>query len=115
MEIINKYPVKVFKKEINGFKVYSIGLNKKLQNGSYINGYIDARFRKDVEIDDSKKIYIKDAWLDFYLDNDKKTRLYIFINKFEYVSDVIKDSKIESDPFEEFGNEIEIKDEDLPF
>lgn len=114
MKIIHEYPVKIFKNEALGYTFYRMGLSKKDQNGKYMNGSIDVHFRKDVEIDVDKKIYIQDAWLDFYVKN-KVTHIYIFINKFEYVSDVIKDEKIETDPFEEFGNEVELTDDDLPF
>ena len=112
MKIINEYPVKVFENEYEGKKYYKIGLSKKDQNGKYINGYIDCRFRKDAEIDTSKKIYLQDCWLDFYI-KDKATRLYVFVNKFDYAEDIIKQEV--KDPFEEFGEEIELKDEDLPF
>ena len=119
MRITHEYPVKVFTREFNGKKVYSIGISKKDVQGNYINGFIDAKFRKDVEVDDSKKIYIKDAWLDFYLDKDNKTRHYIFINQFEYVEDVVKDSKATGEDVEKAGtiysDEIEITDDDLPF
>lgn len=115
MQIIQQYPVRVFKNIYQDKTYYRIGLSKKDQNGNYINGAIDARFRNDVkDIDDSKKIYIQEAWLDFYV-KDKITHLFIFINKFEYVSDVIKNSKVEDDPFADFGNEVIITDDDLPF
>lgn len=116
MKIIHEYPIKVFKKEHDGRTYYKIGLSHKDINGNYVNGYLEAKFRKDIEVDDSKKIYIKDSWLDFYI-VDKITRPYIFINQFEYVSDVVKqDTK---DPFENAGkvyqDEIELDDKDLPF
>lgn len=114
MNIIHEYPVKVFKNEYEGKTYYKIGLSKKDQEGKYMNGYLDARFRKDAEIDDSKKIYIQEAWLDFYL-KDKITKPFIFINKFEYVADVIKDETIEKDPFAEFGEEVQLTEDDLPF
>lgn len=115
MQMIQQYPVKVFKNTYKDKTYYKIGLSKKDQNGNYINGSMDARFRNDVkDIDDSKKIYIQEAWLDFYV-KDKITHLFIFINKFEYVSDVIKDSKVEDDPFADFGSEVILTDDDLPF
>lgn len=118
MKIINEYPVKVFSKDFNGNKIYSIGISKKDIKGNYMNGYLEARFRKDTEVDTDKKIYIKDAWLDFYLDKERKTRLFIFINKFEYVSDVIKQNT--NDPWEGMGktfktDEIELSSDDYPF
>lgn len=118
MKLIHEYPVTIFENEYEGKKYYKIGLSKKDMNGKYMGGYIDCRFRKDVDVDATKKIYLQDCWLDFYL-KDKRTRLYVFINKFEYVQDVIeetkKEPKEESDPFKDFSNEIELTDEDLPF
>lgn len=114
MKIIHEYPVAIFKNKKDDKTFYRLGLSKKDLNGNYINGYIDCRFRKDATIDDNKKMYIKDAWLDFWV-KDKITHPYIFINKFEYVADIIEDAKKEPDAFEEFANEVELKDEDLPF
>lgn len=104
MRLENKYPVMIFEREYQGNTFYRMGLNKKGKDGKYINGYIDCRFKKDVSVDDKKKIYIKDAWLDFYI-KDKATIPYVFINEFEYVEDVIDKSK----------DEFEITDEELPF
>lgn len=112
MKIIQEYPLKIFKKEYDGKTYYRLGISKKNQTGNYVNGYIDARFRKDTEVDTDKKIYIDDAWLDFYLDKDGKTKLFIFINAFKYVEEAIKESK---------GNEtikldeMELTDAELPF
>ena len=119
MEIINKYPVKIFKREYEGKTYYKIGLQKKDINGNTIKGYIDATFRKDANIDDSKKIYIKNAWLDFYKTKDGKTVINIFINKFDYVSDVIQDSKAPGEELDSttsiLSEDIEIEDDSLPF
>lgn len=112
MRIIQEYPVKIFKNKYQDRTYYRVGLTKKDQNGNYINGAMDCSFRKDTEVDDSKKIYIQEAWIDFYV-KDKITHPYIFINKFEYVSDVVKNEKVETDPFEDFGTEL--TDDDLPF
>ena len=106
MKLENKYPVMIFSKEYNGNIYYNMGLSKKDQNNKYINGYINVRFKKGVQVDDKKKIYIKDAWLDFYL-KDKVTVPYIFINEFEYVEDTIEKSKEEE--------EIELNNLELPF
>lgn len=114
MQIIQQYPVKVFKNTYQDKVFYKVGLSKKDQNGNYINGAIDCKFKKGENIDDSKKIYIQEAWLDFYV-KDKITHPFIFINKYEYVSDVVKESKNEIDPFAEFGNEVVLTDDDLPF
>ena len=111
MKLINEYPVKVYEHKHNDKTYYRLGMSKKNIDGNYIYGYVDCNFRKGVEVDTSKKIYIQDAWLDFYV-KDKITRVFIFVNKFDYASDVIKQEN-KSDPFEEFG--LELKDGDLPF
>lgn len=114
MNITNEYPVIVYKKEIQGNIFYSVGLLKKNADGSYKRGYIPCKFQRNINIDVDKKIYIREAWLSFYL-KDKKTIPYIFINKFDYVEDVIKSTKKEIDPFNEFDFEIEIDEDNLPF
>ena len=122
MNIDNKYPVMIFKREYEGNTFYNVGLSRKDRDGNYINGYMSCRFRNGVEVDDKTKIYIKHAWLDFYL-KDKITVPYIFINEFEKVGETIdrakKDIEVnkdqENDPFKDFGDSIELTDADLPF
>ena len=92
MHIDFKYPVTIFRNDYNDRVYYRLGLSKKLQDGSYENGYIDCQFRKNVEILNKSKIRITDSWLTFYLRNKqlnngaefKETVPYIFINEFEY-------------------------------
>lgn len=112
MKVIQEYPVKIFKSEYKGFVFYRMGLSKKDKDGNYINGNMEVHFRKDADVNVDRKIYIQDAWLDFYI-KDKVTHPFIFINKFEYVSDIIKETKKETDPFEDLG--LELQDDDLPF
>ena len=119
MQVTHEYPLKVFKSKDKD--TYSVGLSHKNKDGEWVNGYLEVKFRKDTEIDLDKKIYLKDGWLDFYIaDTGKYTysRVYLFINKFEYVEDVIK-QETNDDLFSKAGtvvsDEIEIKDEDLPF
>lgn len=121
MNIVNEYAVMIFKKEYEGRVFYSLGLSKKNQDGSYTNGYITCRFKKDVELENQTKIYIKKAWLDFYL-KDKVTVPYIFISEFETLKDAMQQGKEEV--MEEIPQnyktqydekEIIIDDSDLPF
>ena len=116
MEIISNRDEMIFKNEYNGKVFYSIGISKKNQDGKYENGYINIRFKKDVELDNQTKIKIKKAWIDFY-NKDRKTFPYIFISEF----DVIRMG--DKNPYEELnvktesniGEQIQITDEDLPF
>lgn len=96
----------IFKRENEYGSFYSMGISKKLEDGSYENGYIDVRFRKDIELDNMTKINIKESWLTFYLKDDgeyKTTKPYIFINDFEIVEE------------NNSSDESIIDDDDLPF
>lgn len=117
MNIENKYPVMIFKKEYQGRVFYSVGLSRKDRDGNYINGYMPCRFKNNVSVVDKTKMYIKNAWLDFYL-KDKETKPYIFINEFELVGETIEKAKEEPkevDPWQEFSNEVDMENLELPF
>jgi hypothetical protein len=130
MNISNQFPVTIFKNVNDYGTFYKVGLVKKDINGEYVNGYKDIRFNKGVELEDKSKIYLKKAWLSFYV-KDKKTIDYIFCSEFETIDETIEnartplanisDSQIvravmnDEDPFTSFGEEVEISDSDLPF
>lgn len=97
---------------------YSIGLYKKQQDGTYLNGYMSCRFPKDAELTDKTRIKIHEGWLDFYI-KDNKTYPYIFINKYEIVEknqdgelldEVPANVKTDYD-----DSSIQLNDNDLPF
>ena len=75
--------VMVFANERDGRKSYSIGISKKLQDGSYENGFLPVQFKKDVSLENKTKIGIKKAWLSFYKTSEGRTVPFIFINEFE--------------------------------
>lgn len=115
MNITNEFPVVVFKNNYNGIDYYKIGLSKKDIEGNYVNGYKSVKFKKGVSLEDKTKIYIRKAWLDFYI-KDKKTIDYIFISEFETVGETIEKAKEEtkvetgSDIFSDFGESVNIDD-----
>lgn len=109
MNIIDERPKTIYKNVVNNKVSYSIGLSKKKDDGSYENGYMPCRFKKDVELDNKTKIKIKTAWLDFYK-VEKKTFVYLFINDFEKIEEQQKSV----DNFSA-GKDIELTDDDLPF
>jgi len=111
----------VFRNDYNGYSYYKIGVSKKSQTGEWINGYIRCQFKKGVTLENKTKIYIRKAWLSFYL-NNKDTIPFIFISEFETTDETIESAKKESaensteiDPFKDFGEEIQLSDDDLPF
>lgn len=83
----------IFRNEKDGKAYYSIGLSKKNQDGTYTSGYITCRFPKEANIPNKTKIKILNAWLDFWVDDKKITHPYIFINKYEILSDDIPNVK----------------------
>jgi hypothetical protein len=117
MDIISDRKLMIFKNKVQDRILYSIGLSKKNIDGSYINGFISCRFKKDIVLEKDKTlINIKKAWLDFYINKDKKTIPYIFINEFDIIDENIKVNKeVENDPYEEMGDIVEIDGTDLPF
>lgn len=114
MEVIESRLVKVYKRQYEEKTYYSIGISKKDKDGNYINGYLDVRFKKDVELEDRTNIYIKKAWIDFYL-KDKKTMPYIFINEFETVHEAVENAKEEVKQETFNPKEMTFDDEELPF
>lgn len=120
MNIVTDKQVKVFRRDNEFGTFYSLGISKKNQNGSYEKGYMPCQFKKDVSVENQSMIYIRNAWLSFYL-KDKETKPYVFINEFETVGETIQKAKeevkteVREDPWQEFSNEVEIDESSLPF
>lgn len=106
MNLSSDRPIMVFKREYNGRVFYSLGLSKKDRNNNYINGYMACEFRKGVQLADKTRIYLKNAFITFYL-KDKTTVPYVKILDFETVEEAIQNSK---NPFQEFGDTVAIDD-----
>lgn len=119
MNITSNRPYTIYVKEYGDKTFYRIGLSKKLQDGSYQNGYMDIRFKGKVNIKDKDKIYLTNAFLSFYLSKDNHTIPYIQVMEYKTVADVVEETHVdikeedkeEKDLFAEFGKEH--KDDDL--
>lgn len=122
MNITSEQPYTVFRNDYNQYTFYKLGISKKDTTGKWINGYIRCKFKKDVIVENKTRIYLKKAWLSFDL-KEKETVPFVFIAEFETVDEVIDTSKTSAnnlqtpaeDPFASFGEEVVIRDEDLPF
>ena len=121
MNIVNNYPVMIFKDE-NG--KYTVGLSNKKQDGSYENAYYPIQFNKDVELENKTKILIKNAWLSFYkweYQDKKGTTFFIKCSQFELADKEEPKEEKGLDPYEVFGDSItveqidDIDDSNLPF
>ena len=102
----------IYRNDVNGKALYSIGISHKKQDGTWENGYMNCRFPKDTDIPNKTKIMIVSAWLDFY-NKDKVTHPYIFINKFELVDDNVEVPQNSRTEYKE--EDIKLTDADLPF
>lgn len=115
----------IYEKEINGVKYYRLQMSKKVQDGSYQNGYIDVKFAKCEPPKNRDRIYLKKAWISFYLSKDKHTIPYVVCTEYETTEQVIRDSKKDivkqevkndsDDLFKEFGEEHNEEIYELPF
>ena len=115
----------IYEKEINGVKFYRLQMSKKMQDGSYQNGYIDVKFAKCEPPKNRDRIYLKRAWISFYLSKDKRTIPYVVCMEYETAEQVIRDSKKDivkqevkndsGDLFKEFGEENNDEIYELPF
>jgi len=100
-------------------------MSKKMQDGSYQNGYIDVKFAKCEPPKNRDRIYLKRAWISFYLSKDKHTIPYVVCMEYETAEQVIRDSKKDivkqevkndsGDLFKEFGEEHNDELYELPF
>lgn len=103
----------IYRNDVNGKALYSIGISHKKQDGTWENGYMNCRFPKDTDIPNKTKIMITSAWIDFYL-KDKATHPYIFINKYETVNEETLSNNIKTD-YDNENSDIQLSDTDLPF
>ena len=111
MNIVSDKEILIFRKDYKGIPKYTISLSKKNKDNSYDYGYMTVRFKKDVTLRDRTKIMIKDAWLSFTT-YDNKTYPYIFINDFTITDE---GGMQESNPYKEFGEQLELEESELPF
>ncbi|MBO5921944.1 MAG: hypothetical protein J6Q48_06105 [Bacteroidaceae bacterium] len=107
-------PVTVYRKEKdtqNGgkFTTYSIGISSKDKDGNWVNGYLDAQFKKGVEVAHKAKINISNS---FYTVNEYNGKKYtkIFVMDFE----VVDPGEVQSNDTG-FMNIPDGLDEELPF
>lgn len=119
MNIESEKPKTIYKyKTKDGKEFYSLGLSKKKQDGTYENGFISCRFKKDTQLENKTRILIKEAWIDFYV-KDRITYPYIFINKFEPVEEIKPEDTIETPKsttaYDSENSDVQLSDLDLPF
>ena len=66
---------------------YQIGVSSKKEDGSYVNAYIDAMFRRGVVVENKSRINIKDGFLTVreFMKNDgtKQKKLSVMILDFD--------------------------------
>lgn len=106
--------VKVYaneKESANGkFMTYSIGISSKNQNGEWVNGYLNCKFKKGVTIANKSKIKVNNA---FFVASKSGDRSYthLMITDFE----VIDAGETATDSTEDFMKIPEGTADDVPF
>ena len=101
MHIAKDEEVIIFK---NDKDYYSIGLSRKDRNNQVIYGYFPCQFKKGVEVANKTRIKIKNAFISFYLKDDK-TMPYLMVVDYEDAPQRENYAKLK-------GEEI---DDNLPF
>lgn len=115
MNISSDKPYTIFRKEYKNTVFYKVGLSRKKQDGMFENGYVDIRFKGNPSIPNKTKIYIKDAFLSFYLTKDKHTIPYIQVMEWENVSEVVDKEHKDVNTTAVKMDDIEITEDDFPF
>ena len=103
--------VMVFANEKEGangkYTLYSIGVSSKDTNGGWVNGFLNVRFKKGVEVANKTKIKINNAFPVVTKSGDK-TYVSFMITDFDNLSEGTNSD-------EGWVNLSNIKEEDLPF
>lgn len=105
MFVLDNYSKMVFRKDNEFGTFYQIGLSKKDRNGNYINGYLNVRFKKGINLENKTKICIKNGFIDFYLDKNNRTVPYVMVLDYEVENEKKQETKEEEDVFKMFGQE----------
>ena len=82
----------IFRKEHEGrdgmWYTYSTGVSSKKQDGTWLNGYLDVRFRKGVVVENKTKIHVNDGFLsvkEYAVNGEKTKKLELVILDFDVV------------------------------
>lgn len=112
-------PVTVFKNERttqNGgkFTTYSLAVASKDKDGNWVNGYIDAQFKKNVDVNNKAKINIGNAFYTVNKGKDGKNYIKLFVMEFDVVDqgEVPNAAQASGADFMSIPDGI---DEDVPF
>lgn len=109
MNIQTDRQIKIFCKQGQYGNMYSTGISKRLEDGTYLNAYIPVKFKKGTEPNGETNIYIRNAWLF----PTKDLKINIFINEYELVEDVahreLNNEEVSPEDF------VTYTSDDLPF
>ena len=74
---------------------YATGVSSKRQDGSYVNDYLDVRFRKGVVVENKTKINIKNGFLtvrEFTVNGAPRKKLELMVLEFD-ISDFVPEQQ----------------------
>lgn len=74
---------RIYAKDFNGKKLYSTGINRKEEDGTYKNMYVSVQFRQGIEIEDKTTINVTNGFLSFYEDKNGMPKIKLVVLEFE--------------------------------
>ena len=75
--------IKIWRDDKGQFPRYSYSISKRNDDGTFSNCYMDARFKKGVELENGTDIVIKHAFFSFNVGKDGRKYPYLMITEFE--------------------------------
>lgn len=100
---------------------FTISDHQKQQDGTVNKFYVPVRFKNGLEEPNNKDFVSIEGFTKPYKTKEGKLGISYFVMDWVLISGadaekpVIEETATEMDPFAEFGNEVIINDEDLPF
>jgi hypothetical protein len=115
-------PIRIFRSEKDNRVSYSMGVSCKLQDGSYQNGYFPVQFKKDVELSNNTEITPTDWNISFYTNNKGEKVYKLCVWEFavgQALNQAPKEDNTQDtstdQPYIDFGNQVELSDDDIAF
>jgi hypothetical protein len=108
MNILGK--CKLYAKEFNGKITYSTSINRKEQDGTYKNMYIQVQMPKDITIENNIEINITKGFITFYEDKNNLSHIKFVVMEFK-----IDNCEKEEREAIQNENDYTLNIDDLPF
>lgn len=102
--------VRIFKKELNGKKLYSTTISSKNQNGEWDKMYLSVQLPRNVVLENGTNINITKGFLSFYKNKDGLAMPKVVIQEFQTKEEMEERETIQQEEFYQDN-----QNQDLPF